>query len=538
MLEAVVENSLSFAWVKKNVLPKPAILLIHGWAMSSTVWETIKNYIEQDFDVYALDLPGHGVNSEIEVDSINELLCLFDSSILPDLPQNFSVIGWSLGGVVATYLAEKHQSRVNALITVATTPKYISDEKWKYGFNEKALDLFIRYILVDSKKVLRQFMLMQLTNAPNVKKEKQWLNEIIEGNSYGTTALGKQLKWFKVIDIFPIWKALDLPVANCFGSNDPLIPVETANELIEQFPEHKVFVFESSAHAPFYSEAKSFANKVKTFLLSSYNHNSCQPLIKRHVKMSFERSAENYDELANFQKHENISLIEFAREVNVLQQEVLECLDLGAGTGFFRQYIQQNKIPVTVYELDISMAMLKQSQMKADNSLQLCADIEALPIANNRFDMVFSSLVLQWITDFDAVLQQLSDVIKPSGFIVTNILVDGSLQELKDSSKELGDENHVNVFLNESEVLEKFKKYNFSVKRHQTRNVVEKFSSVDQMLKSIRGIGAGNHLKRSNKLLSRKKYNNFIHCLNEMRLDSGEIPLTYRVMSLVVSNKK
>lgn len=46
------------------------------------------------------------------------------------LPKDSILIGWSLGGLVATYLCHISPDKYTALITMASSPKFISSEGW------------------------------------------------------------------------------------------------------------------------------------------------------------------------------------------------------------------------------------------------------------------------------------------------------------------------------------------------------------------------------------------------------------------------
>src|SRR5690606_16978167 len=62
----------------------------------------------------------------------------------------------------------------------------------------------------------------------------------------------------------------------------------------------------------------------------------------------------------------------------------------------------------------------------------VCADIAALPFPDHCFDMVFSSLTLQWVASqqLEETLTALTRHLKPGGMLAVAIIGDGSLQEL------------------------------------------------------------------------------------------------------------
>ena len=78
------------------------IVVIHGWGMNANVWQTLLPELTSQFRVTQIDLPGFGDSHSLTLSPSLEAIC---HDILPSLPQQFHVLGWSLGGLVATQLA-------------------------------------------------------------------------------------------------------------------------------------------------------------------------------------------------------------------------------------------------------------------------------------------------------------------------------------------------------------------------------------------------------------------------------------------------
>src|SRR4029077_4201652 len=75
------------------------------------------------------------------------------------------------------------------------------------------------------------------------------------------------------------------------------------------------------------------------------------------------------------------------------------------------------------------------------------ADAYALPFAGHAFELVFSSLMLQWCDDLDAVFGEIARVLKPGGLLLFSTFGPGTLAELR-AAWAAGDaaSNHVNHF--------------------------------------------------------------------------------------------
>ena len=77
----------------------PDLVLLHGWAMHSGIWGSVRDSLAQRFRLHLVDLPGHGLSPMCEPGTLEHL-----TGIVADiLPENCMLGGWSLGGLVALW---------------------------------------------------------------------------------------------------------------------------------------------------------------------------------------------------------------------------------------------------------------------------------------------------------------------------------------------------------------------------------------------------------------------------------------------------
>lgn len=82
----------------------PAIVLIHGIGHRRQAWREVVDLLKDDFDVIAIDLPGHGESPDVELDgrSAKEALRVELEGLLAHLGVSDPiVVGNSLGGLIA-----------------------------------------------------------------------------------------------------------------------------------------------------------------------------------------------------------------------------------------------------------------------------------------------------------------------------------------------------------------------------------------------------------------------------------------------------
>ena len=113
------------------MLFRRAILIIHGFAGGTYDEEDLANYLELNrlYDVFQYTLPGHNRNlSKVNYQDWIEKSENMVNYLLNHGYRNIYVIGHSMGGVIATYLATKYKE-IKKLVLCAPAFKYFSVNK-------------------------------------------------------------------------------------------------------------------------------------------------------------------------------------------------------------------------------------------------------------------------------------------------------------------------------------------------------------------------------------------------------------------------
>ena len=118
------------------------------------------------------------------------------------------------------------------------------------------------------------------------------------------------------------------------------------------------------------------------------------------VARAFSNAAHTYDAEAVLQREVGQHLLQMLPA----DLQVQNWLDLGCGTGYFCEQLQQRYPQASGTGLDIAPGMLQQARALRPCAHYMCGDASALPLASNSQDLIFSSLALQWCPDFSVVL--------------------------------------------------------------------------------------------------------------------------------------
>lgn len=240
----------------------PALVLVHGWGVNSTVWQPIVSTLEQHFTLYLIDLPGFGHSAPLEEYSLQSI----SEAILQVVPSSATWCGWSLGGVIATYAAIHYPQRVSKLIQVASSIKFVADGDWP-GVEADVFDNFQLGLQKNASKTLSRFIALQAMGCASARQDGATLKKLLADTPPAQqAALQANLQLLSDSDLRSEFTGLQQPCLALLGKFDGLVPSQ-ASEHVAALVEHcQVYLFEHSAHAPFISESELFCSKIVAFM--------------------------------------------------------------------------------------------------------------------------------------------------------------------------------------------------------------------------------------------------------------------------------
>lgn len=131
--------------------------------------------------------------------------------------------------------------------------------------------------------------------------------------------------------------------------------------------------------------------------------------------------ADSYDEYYQTEGGKKVNAIEVALISEALQQIPKgKMLELGCGTGHWTKFFIENGFEIT--GTDISDAMLKYARQKELKAEIIKANSENLPFENEKFDVVSSITMMEFVDDKDKVLDEIYRVLKPGAFLLLGCL--------------------------------------------------------------------------------------------------------------------
>jgi malonyl-CoA O-methyltransferase len=267
---------------------------------------------------------------------------------------------------------------------------------------------------------------------------------------------------------------------------------------------------------------------------------------RRVVAQHFSRAAQSYDAAAILQKEVAFRLAERWPFVTMQPQQVM---DLGTGTGFLAQHIQQYYPQTQLVAVDLSETMLKQCRSKllpastwwqkfnpfanSANAAFVNADAYQLPFADSSMDMLVSSLMLQWCDDLPKVLAECRRVLKPNGVLFMASLGPDTLKEIRLAWQAVDDERaeHTLNFADLHDLGDALSRVGFSDPVCDVEHITLTYANVTAALKDLKAIGATNaSVQRQKGLMGKDKWHAFLAAYEAQAMSDGRIPATFEVV--------
>jgi len=243
--------------------PKPVLALVHGWGMNARVFDALADVLAADFEVRALDLPGHGGRDALADNTLQG----WADDLVQQLPDNATLLGWSLGGQVAMRAALDHPHRIARLVLLASTPKFVATEDWARGMASADLEEFGAALLADPQATLLRFLSLQTRGMPGQKTLLQQLRQtLLAAPAPRSEALAGGLAILRDTDLRSELSRLTQPTLVLHGALDTLTPPAAGAWLAETLPAAQHVEFRRAAHAPHLSHGEAVAAAIGRFV--------------------------------------------------------------------------------------------------------------------------------------------------------------------------------------------------------------------------------------------------------------------------------
>jgi pimeloyl-ACP methyl ester carboxylesterase len=240
---AIVRGEPLFLRVAEPSADAPAILHLHGFAISGAYMTPTAELLTDDFRTYVPDLPGFGRSLPPSHPLTIPELADSAADVLDTLGvDRATVLGNSLGCAILASFAQRHPDRIERAIMVSPAG----------GIHNRPLLRAIGQLALDAP---REPVSMATVAVPD----------------YVHFGFVDALRLFVAMTRFPALEAvlsLDVPLLAVLGARDPLLPPwSRIRQVVAQLPhDTRVAVLRDAAHAINYSHPTELAAVVRQFM--------------------------------------------------------------------------------------------------------------------------------------------------------------------------------------------------------------------------------------------------------------------------------
>jgi len=242
-------------------IEKPNLVLLHGWGAHSGVWQTVLPMLRENFRVICIDLPGHGNSPELADNSIES----WAKAVLAVAPEKAIWLGWSLGGIVGQRAAGIAKGRIEKLILLASTPKFVASASWHNAVDEKTFQAFHAEVVREPKKSLLRFIAIQTRGSETASEDSRILRKTLLDPAPNSAALDAGMKLLLESDLRKELNEIVCPVLVLGGERDNLVTKKALSIIGGLFMNAEYYDIKRAGHAPFLSHPNDFIKVLTDF---------------------------------------------------------------------------------------------------------------------------------------------------------------------------------------------------------------------------------------------------------------------------------
>ena len=257
---------------------------------------------------------------------------------------------------------------------------------------------------------------------------------------------------------------------------------------------------------------------------------------KKQVRQAFSRAAADYDAAAVMQREVCMRMLE---KLDYIKLQPARLLDAGSGTGWGTRQLAEKYPAAQLISLDIAIGMLQAAQSRSGwwqklfggaKQLQVCGDLEALPLASGSMEMVWSNLAVQWCNDLPAAFVGLHRVLKADGLLMFSTFGPDTLKELRQAFGGVDSHNHLNRFADMHDIGDMLMHAGFAEPVMDMEYFTMTYDDVRGVLHDLKAIGANNATAgRGRGLMGKNAWARLLENYEKLRRD-GKLPATYEVV--------
>ena len=247
----IFSNDVGYTFDKK----KPTIILLHGSGQSHVVWSLTDQFLaDKGFNVFTLDLPGHGNSEGPSLTSIEEISDWLNDFVEHTGIEKSILVAHSQGCLEALEFAKNFPKKVEKIIFIAgsySMPVNKNLIDLALSGDMEALNLMMKWGYGSSKQFIGGNPLQKILNSAREVREVLAV-DLIACNNYknGADAV----------------KSITCPTFFIFGDLDKMVKLESGEKFAKMIDKSKVHIIKNCGRMIILESAFEMREKILDFL--------------------------------------------------------------------------------------------------------------------------------------------------------------------------------------------------------------------------------------------------------------------------------
>lgn len=239
-------------------MTKPYLIMLPGWSMKNFVWNKINEFLSKDFELIFIEWAN--------VHSLDE----FKERVIKIIEQKqistFSLLGWSLGSLVAQDIASDNLWNIKHLILIGGTSSFVQhkEDRYNIGWNKIIVERMKSQLYKKPQETLSNFYEAMFSKEEKQKGyDKQFLQMVeynIENQSLDSLTLG--LDYLIQKDLRTKLSDINIPLLIIHGEEDSICPLDAAIYIKSMINHSNIKIINHGGHIPFFTNPSDCYNAI------------------------------------------------------------------------------------------------------------------------------------------------------------------------------------------------------------------------------------------------------------------------------------
>lgn len=230
------------------------VVFISGLGVRPNIVEGFLKNIYPDVNCECLSYPdSQSVSGKTPEDKLSSIISILNKKI----PHDSILIGWSLGGLIASKLMASSPKKYRGLMTICSTLKFVEDYNW-VGISKDNIRVFEKLLQSDVDLLINKFINLILYPYVRNKCLKEKLSKLMFKNDF--------IFYFDLLmkaDVRHAFSSVQNRSLHIYGDSDAVLPVSIAENYSVA---GNVQVIKGAGHLPFFTHKELLLPIVKYFI--------------------------------------------------------------------------------------------------------------------------------------------------------------------------------------------------------------------------------------------------------------------------------